>query len=91
MARVRTLKEAYNTIKAEDEGTAISYTLIRRLVLNNKVPTMKSGKKYLVDVDALLKHINEELSATRVIEDTKAEKENGITAIPERLRRRTAG
>jgi len=84
MARVRTLKEALNTIKAEDTNTAISYNLIRRIVLGKKVPTMKSGKKHLIDVDALIKYINEELSAG--VED-KAENMSSIIAIPERLRR----
>jgi len=85
MTRVRTLKEAYNTIKAEDAGTSISYTLIRRLVLSKKVPTMKSGKKHLVDVDALIKYINKELSAGVVEEEGK---EGSITAISERSKRK---
>jgi hypothetical protein len=62
MARVRTLKEAHNIIKAEDSGSSISYTLIRRLVLTGKVPTMKSGKKRLIDVDVLIKYINNSLA-----------------------------
>jgi len=62
MSRVRTLKEAHNIIKAEDSGSSISYTFIRRLVLQNKIPTMKSGKKRLIDVDVLIKYINNSLA-----------------------------
>ena len=62
MARVRTLKEAHNIIKEEDSGSCISYTFIRRLVLQNKIPTMKSGKKRLIDVDVLIKYINNSLA-----------------------------
>ncbi len=62
MSRVRTLKEAHNIIKAEDSGSSISYTLIRRLVLTGKIPTIKSGKKRLIDVDVLIKYINNSLA-----------------------------
>ena len=62
MSRVRTLKEAHSIIKAEDSGSSISYTFIRRLVLQNKIPTLKSGKKRLIDVDVLIKYINNSLA-----------------------------
>lgn len=87
MARVRTLKEALNAIKEQDPGTAISYTLIRRLVLTKKVPTMKSGKKHLVDVDALLKYINTEMAAS-VADESENSPTETMSPIPEKLSRR---
>jgi len=87
MARVRTLKDAHNLIKSEDADSAISYTLIRRLVLTKKVPTMKSGKKHLVDVDALLKYINTEMAAS-VETENKEESADTIMPISENLKRR---
>ena len=53
MTRVRTIDAAYDEIKRLDPGTAISRTGLRRLVVSGTVPSVRAGKKFLVDLDAV--------------------------------------
>ncbi len=55
--RLRTIQTAYEEIRAHDPGTAITQYRIRQIVINGEVPCKKAGKKYLVDVDALMKYM----------------------------------
>ena len=57
MPKIRTLTEAYNCIKEQDEGTAITPYALRRMVLSGKVPCTKAGKKYLIDMDVLFEYL----------------------------------
>ena len=66
MKRVRTLHQAHEEIKAADPDTAISFTYIRKCVVDGKCPATRSGRKWLVDVDELLKFISEEMSKNHV-------------------------
>jgi len=60
--RLRTMKEAHRYILEQDMGNAISFTLIRQLVISNKVAHLRSGKKYLVDVGDLVRYLQDELT-----------------------------
>ena len=53
MLRMRTINEAYKEIKNDDPGTSITVHAIRRLVVMGIVPSVKCGKKYLVNLDDL--------------------------------------
>jgi excisionase family DNA binding protein len=53
MLRIRTINEAYNEIKASDAGTALSPYAIRRMIIEGKIPYIKAGNKYLLDLDVL--------------------------------------
>lgn len=53
MAKLRTLSESYNYIKAQDPDTAITANALRRLVVSGQVPRVMIGKKYLLDMEAL--------------------------------------
>ena len=92
MIKVRSLREALDYIKSLDEDTAISGNAIRMLVLSGKVPSVKVGKKYLVDVDMILKYFGERLSAVEVKSNPDLSKTNNIEdeirPIPEQLKRR---
>lgn len=57
MARIRTINQAYNLIKFDDPETAITEHLIRKFIIEGKIPAFKTGAKYLIDVDILLSHI----------------------------------
>ena len=59
--RLRTMKEAHRYILEQDMGNAISFTLIRQLVITGKIAHIRSGKKYLVDVNALIRYLQHEL------------------------------
>ena len=53
MLHPRTIKEAASHFKAQDPGTALTETAIRRLVRSGTVPCSRIGRKYLVTLEAL--------------------------------------
>ncbi|MDD5795844.1 MAG: excisionase family DNA-binding protein [Oscillospiraceae bacterium] len=55
---MRTLDECYNEIKKEDNGTSISKYFLRQLVLSGKIPVVMSGRKRLINYDALISYLN---------------------------------
>lgn len=59
LPRLRTMKDAVEEIRRLDPGTAVSFNFVRCLVVSGKVPRLKSGKKYMVDVDLLIRYIRE--------------------------------
>ena len=54
MSRLRTLTDTYKYIKEMDADTAITPYALRRLVISGHIPSVKIGKKYLIDIDTLL-------------------------------------
>lgn len=58
MQRIRTIDKAYDEIKAKDPDTALSRYLVRQMIKQGLVPSIKTGNKRLVDVDVLEEHIN---------------------------------
>ena len=57
MSRIRTLTEAYKSIKDDDQQTAVTPNALRRMVISGQVPCTKAGKKYLIDLDVLLEYL----------------------------------
>lgn len=57
MPKIRTLSEAYQSIKEMDAETAITPNALRRLVVSGQVPCRKIGKKYLIDLDVLFEFL----------------------------------
>ncbi len=53
MPRMRTIDEAVAEIKSADEQTAITKNFIRSLVVSGKVPSIKAGRKYLINIAVL--------------------------------------
>lgn len=51
MARIRTIREIIELLRAEDPDTAITEKILRRAILNNIIPYRRIGKKYFVDYD----------------------------------------
>lgn len=51
--RMRTLEQAFAAVKAADPETCLTKYGLRQAVLTGKVPSVKCGKKYLLDLDAL--------------------------------------
>ena len=54
MRRLRTINEAVRFLKEQDPETSLTPYFIRRMIVDGQVPTVMAGKKYLVDIDALL-------------------------------------
>ena len=53
MARMRTIEQAYDIIHTNDPDSAVSMWLIKNLARTGVIPCIKSGKKYLINFDAL--------------------------------------
>lgn len=53
MAKMRSVPKAVEEIRAKDPETCISVCVLRRWVKEGKVPSRKTGKNYLVNMDAL--------------------------------------
>lgn len=91
MVKVRSLREALAYIKSQDNDTGISENAIRVLVVSGKIPSVKVGRKYLVNVDTLLRYFEVRLAAADETVPQKDDSSKGIgediRAIPERLKR----
>ena len=54
MERIRTINEAVQMIRKEDPESRISAYMIRQLAYNEKIRSIKSGSKVMIDFDSLL-------------------------------------
>lgn len=54
MARFRTIAQTYEFLKSSDNETAVTEHALRRLVISGQLPSVRVGKKYLIDLDAFL-------------------------------------
>lgn len=54
---MRTLKQAYEEIKTADPESAITMSYLRRLVVSGKIPAVKAGTKYLLNMDTLQEYL----------------------------------
>ena len=57
MQIMRTIDETYHYIKQQDPDTAITKYALRQMVINHVIPSVMSGKKYLINIDALDKYL----------------------------------
>ena len=53
MPEYRTIDKAFDSIKARDPDTCLTRGALRRLVRSGKVPSVRIGTKYLLDVERL--------------------------------------
>ena len=66
MAKYRTIQQAYECIKALDADTAITYHALRQLVVSGQIPSMRIGKKYVIDLDVLSACIGAKVSQSQL-------------------------
>ena len=59
LPRMRTIAEASEELKALDPHTAMTPYHIRRLCLDGILPTVKAGKKILLNLDTLIEYMND--------------------------------
>ena len=59
MKRIRTLNEALAEIKQIDPRSAMTYNSIKQLCLSGAVKHFRSGNKILVNLDDLLRYMEE--------------------------------
>ena len=53
MPRMRTIDQAAAWLQENDPGTAFTKTALRRLVVSGKLPSVKVGQKYLINLDTM--------------------------------------
>lgn len=63
--RMRGIEESFREIQANDPGTALTKTALRRLVTTGQIPSVKIGTKYLIDLDAVDRYLRGELPQLR--------------------------
>lgn len=51
--RMRTIREAHKDLKASDPNSGLGLTTLYRLVSEGTIPSVRVGKKYLIDLDKL--------------------------------------
>lgn len=61
MPRMRTINQAAEWLQENDPGTAFTKTALRRLVVNGKMPSVRVGQKYLVNLDTMENYLQGQL------------------------------
>lgn len=80
MVILRTLSEAYDYIKKQDPDTALTPWALRLMVVSGEVPSIKAGRKYLIDMDGLFAYLS-----GRTNEKSIPEGAHALHPIPEKL------
>lgn len=58
MPQMRLIKEAFQQIKADDPQTALTMNGLKSLVRIGKIPSVKIGRKTLVNYNALIEFLS---------------------------------
>lgn len=58
MPRMRTIDQAHAWLIETDPGTALTKTGLRRLVLSGQLPSVRVGKKYLIELGQLEEYMS---------------------------------
>ena len=53
MSRMRTIDQAAAWLQENDPDTAFTKTALRRLVVSGKLPSVRVGQKYLINLDTM--------------------------------------
>ena len=77
--RMRTVSEAIQELKALDPSTAMTPYHIRRLCLDGVLPTIKAGKKLLLNFDDLVEYMeNPTADKFKPRTESSASEKNGV-------------
>jgi hypothetical protein len=58
LARMRTAQQVYDYMHKEDPESSVSLWYIRSLVKQRKIPVVKAGCKYLINLDRFIEYLN---------------------------------
>ena len=70
LPRMRTIPETIKLLREYDPETCLTETALRRMVLTNQIPYTRVGKKYLINVDALIRYLSGEAIITGTVTET---------------------
>lgn len=57
-AKMRSISEAYRQLRTDDPNTALTLCALRRLVATGEIPSLRVGRKILINYDSLLAYLN---------------------------------
>ena len=57
MPKMRTIDQAAAWLQENNPGTAFTKTALRRLVVSGKLPSVRVGTKYLVNLETLSRYL----------------------------------
>jgi hypothetical protein len=60
LARMRTAQQVYDYLHKEDPESSVSLWYIRSLMKQGKIPVIKAGCKYLINLDKFMEFLNSE-------------------------------
>lgn len=66
MAKMRLIKDVFNEIKKNDPDTAITLCGLRRMVQMGVIPSIKIGRKRLIDVETVMDYLNNTTTSTSI-------------------------
>lgn len=55
--RMRTIGEAMKWLREADPDTAFTETALRNMVITGELPSVRVGRKYLLNLDTLIEHL----------------------------------
>ena len=58
MVRIRSIYEAYQMLRTDDPDTRVTVSLIRRLVADGALPSIRAGRKIMINYDTLLAYLS---------------------------------
>lgn len=56
VSRIRTIEKAFEEIRRTDPDTCITKHFIKNLIINGEIPHRKTGNRYLIDVDEVIRY-----------------------------------
>lgn len=56
VARIRTIGKAFEEIRRIDPETCITKNFIKNLIINGDIPYRKTGNRFLIDVDDVIRY-----------------------------------
>ena len=64
MTQVRTIEEAINYLNSQDEGNCLTKHALRKLVITHRLPSVRVGSKYLINMQTLESYLKGEIQVT---------------------------
>ena len=84
MARIRTILEAHELLKRDDPETRITVHMLRRLIADGTIPSIRSGRVIYLNSEALEEYFATPFDQQRITGQNTAAK--GIRPVPVRVR-----
>ena len=53
MTKIRTIEQAIALIRSEDQDSSLTKHALRQLIINQRIPSVRVGSKYLINMEVL--------------------------------------